>query len=65
MINSSLCYTYDPNKKTITYQGKIINFYCGEELSLDALAVLNLHFGLITPQQAFIDKSLEKPELSI
>lgn len=56
-------YTYDPKEKTVTFQGKIVNFYCGEELTADAVSVLDLYFGFLTPQQALVDRMLEKHDL--
>lgn len=47
--------TYDPDEKTVTRGDKTINFYCGPSLTDDAKIVLDLYFGIITPQHALVD----------
>ncbi len=58
-----IIYIYDPEEKTITFKDKVINFYCGEDLTADAVSVLNLYFGFLTPQQALVDRMLERSDL--
>jgi len=58
-------YTYNPEKRTVTFHNtsgddKTIPFYCGGRLTVDAEVILDIHFGVITPQHAFIDSLLKK-----
>lgn len=58
-----IIYVYDPKEKTVTFKDKVINFYCGKVLTDDAINILNLHFGFLTPQQALVDRMLERSDL--
>ena len=56
-------YVYDPKEKIVTFGDKVINFYCGDALTDAAVSILNLYFGFLTPQQALVDKMLERSDL--
>ena len=49
------CIIYDPEKQNAKYKDKSVVFYCGDELTEAATAILQLYFGIVSPQDALID----------
>lgn len=50
---------YDPQKHIVEYEGMSIDFYCGPELTEEAINILKLYFGIVSPQDAFLDNMLK------
>lgn len=48
-------YVYDSQKHTVKYKDETIYFYCGSELTDEAMHILDIHFGRKLPQDALID----------
>ena len=54
-----IIYIYDPEKHTVKYEGKTVYFYCGLELTDEAIDILDIYFGRKSPQDALIDNILK------
>ena len=52
-------YIYDAQKHTVKYKDETVYFYCGIELTDDAIHILDIYFKRLSPQDALIDKILK------
>ena len=52
-------YTYDSEKHVVKYEGNTVYFYCGLELTDDAIHILDIYFRRLSPQDALVDKILK------
>ena len=46
---------YDSKEKIARCKDESIAFYCGPELTPDAINILQIHFRIISPQDALIN----------
>ena len=53
-------YTYDPEKHIVKYEGETVYFYCGLELTDEAIHILDIYFKRKSPQDALIDNILKR-----
>ena len=46
---------YDAKEKIVKCKDESIAFYCGAELTADEINILQIYFGIISPQDALIN----------
>ena len=49
-------YIYDPEKQIVEFEGRSVVLYCGPELTDEAIFILDIYFGRLSPQDALIDR---------
>ena len=53
-------YVYDSKKHVVKYHDEKVYFYCGLELTDEAIHILDIYFKRKTPQDALIDNILKR-----